>query len=79
LAFTEPILSSHRISPERNGSVGVGVLKRKLRSHIPAMSEALQARVEGAVALEMGAPEPSQQGRPCNDQLEHATAPVEYG
>ena len=43
------------------------------------MSEALQARVEGAVALEMGAPEPSQQGRPCNEQLEHATAPVEYG
>ncbi|KAL8882590.1 MAG: hypothetical protein Q9198_000434 [Flavoplaca austrocitrina] len=59
LAFTEPILSSHRISPERNGSVGVGVLKRKLRSHIPAMSEALQARVEGAVASEMGAPEHS--------------------
>ncbi|KAL8937601.1 MAG: hypothetical protein Q9216_004341 [Gyalolechia sp. 2 TL-2023] len=53
LAFTEPILSNHKISPERNGSVGIGVLKRKLRSHIPVMSEAFQARVEEAVALEM--------------------------
>ena len=59
LAFTDPILGSHEISPERNGSVGIGVLKKKLRAHIPALSKDLQERVEEATALEMKSPKSS--------------------
>lgn len=62
LAFTKSILSTHQISPERNGSVGIGVLKRKLRSHIPIMSDAFQTRVEEAVTLEMKGPRTSAKG-----------------
>ena len=63
LAFTKSILGHHQISPERNGSVGVGVLKRKLRPHIPLMSEAFQARIEKAVTLEMEPSGLSQSGQ----------------
>ncbi|KAL8627624.1 hypothetical protein Q9189_006681 [Teloschistes chrysophthalmus] len=56
LAFTEQILGNHHITPERNGSVGIAVMKKKLRCHIPVMSEALQTRVEEVVALEMKCP-----------------------
>ena len=59
LAFTEPILGHLQVPPEHNGPkseafrVTVGVLKNKLRSNIPAMSNAFQMRIMEAVALEM--------------------------
>lgn len=69
LAFTEQILGNHHITPERNGSVGIAVMKKKLRCHIPVMSEALQTRVEEVVALEMKCPKLSRNGTALKDQL----------
>ena len=59
LAFTESILGHHQVPPEHNGPkseafrVMVGVLRNRLRSKIPAMSNAFQMRIMEAVALEM--------------------------
>lgn len=59
LAYTESILGYHQVPPEHKGPksesfrVTVGVLKSKLRSKIPEMSDAIQKRVREAVALEM--------------------------
>ncbi|KAL9609612.1 MAG: hypothetical protein Q9167_005636 [Letrouitia subvulpina] len=55
----EPILGHLQVPPEHKGPkseafrVMVGVLKNRLRSSIPAMSDAFHARVREAVALEM--------------------------
>ena len=57
LAFTESILGHHQVPPEHKGPksesfrVTVGVLKNKLRSNIPAMSNAIQMRIRYAVAM----------------------------
>ena len=59
LAFTESILGHHQVPPEHKGPksesfrVTVGVLKNKLRSNIPTMSNAIQMRIKDAVALEV--------------------------
>lgn len=59
LAFTEGILGHHQVPPEHKGPksesfrVTVGVLKNKLRSNVPAMSNAFQMRIKEAVALEI--------------------------
>ncbi|KAM0801452.1 cytochrome P450 [Usnea florida] len=59
LALTEPILGHHQVPPEHKGPksesfrVTVGVLKNKLRSKIPAMSDSLKTRIKEAVALEL--------------------------
>lgn len=48
-----------QVPPEHKGPkseafrVMVGVLKNKLRSNVPAMSDAFQMRIREAVALEM--------------------------
>ncbi|KAL8825471.1 MAG: hypothetical protein Q9170_007776 [Blastenia crenularia] len=70
LAFTEPILGRLQVPPEHKGPkseafrVMVGVLKNKLRSNVPTMSDALQRRVVEAVAAEVassdGTPNPEQ-------------------
>lgn len=59
LVFTEPILGHFQVPPEHKGPkseafrVMVGVLKNKLRSNVPAMSNAFQMRIREAVALEV--------------------------
>lgn len=59
LAFTEGILGHHQVPPEHKGPksesfrVTVGVLKNKLRSNVPAMSNSFQMRIRDAVALEI--------------------------
>lgn len=52
-------MGHHQVAPEHKGPkseafrVTVGVLKNKLRSNVPAMSNALKMRIKEAVALEM--------------------------
>ena len=59
LAFTEPILGHLQVPPEHKGlkseafRVTVGVLKNKLRSNVPAMSNAFQMRIREAIASEV--------------------------
>ena len=59
LAFTEPILGHLQVPPEHKGPkseafrVMIGVLKNRLRSNVPAMSNAFQMRIKEAVALEV--------------------------
>ena len=59
LAFTEPILGHLQVPPEHKGPkseafrVMVGVLKNRLRSNVPAMSNTFQMRIREAVALEV--------------------------
>lgn len=59
LAFTESTLGHLQVPPEHKGPksesfrVTVGVLKNKLRSNLPAMSNAIQMRIRDAVALEV--------------------------
>ncbi|EEQ32771.1 conserved hypothetical protein [Microsporum canis CBS 113480] len=59
LASTGPILGPHQVKIENKGTqsevsrVVVGVLKNKLRSNIPLMSDTLRERVRKAMTLEM--------------------------
>ncbi len=59
LALTESILGHHQVPPEHKGPksesfrVTVGVLKNKLRSNVPVMSNALRMRIRASVALEV--------------------------
>lgn len=59
LAFTEPILGHLQVPPEHKGPkseafrVMIGVLKNKLRSNVPAMSNMFQKRIIEAVASEV--------------------------
>ncbi|EZF76664.1 hypothetical protein H105_02018 [Trichophyton soudanense CBS 452.61] len=62
LASTGPILGPHQVKIENKGTqsevsrVVVGVLKNKLRSNIPLMSDTLRERVRKSMALEMSPP-----------------------
>ncbi|EFQ99667.1 hypothetical protein MGYG_02680 [Nannizzia gypsea CBS 118893] len=62
LASTGPILGPHQVKIENKGTqsevsrVVVGVLKNKLRSNIPLMSDTLRERVKSSMAMEMSPP-----------------------
>ncbi|EGD98143.1 hypothetical protein TESG_05529 [Trichophyton tonsurans CBS 112818] len=62
LASTGPILGPHQVKIENKGTqsevsrVVVGVLKNKLRSNIPLMSDTLRERVRKSMTLEMSPP-----------------------
>lgn len=59
IAFTAPILGHLRVPPEHKGPkseafrVMLGVLKNKLRSNLPSMSNAFRMRISEAIALEV--------------------------
>ncbi|RDL35845.1 uncharacterized protein BP5553_06457 [Venustampulla echinocandica] len=63
LAFTGPILGHHQVPRDNKGPkseafrVMVGVIKNKLRSNVPAMSDSLQMRIKEAIALEVAPPD----------------------